>query len=113
MSDQEFCSFEEEPEMALVIGQEFCSFEELSESVKKWEKINFVTLYTRSSRSIEAARRARARARARLCLYGSSYKLVDVLTRQTSKIVRHEAAGDDNRKNSEASTRYGTVWRLY
>ena len=48
-----------------------------------------------------------------LCLYGSSYKLVDVLTRQTSKIVRHEAAGDDNRKNSEASTRYGTVWRLY
>ena len=28
---QEFCSFEEEPEMALVIGQEFCSFEELSE----------------------------------------------------------------------------------
>ena len=68
--------------------------------------------------------RARARARARcnntmivlctrLCLYGSSYKLVDVLTRQTSKIVRHEAAGDDNRKNSEASTRYGIVWRLY
>ena len=31
VSDQEFCSFEEEPEMALVIGQEFCSFEELSE----------------------------------------------------------------------------------
>ena len=57
VSDQEFCSFEEEPEMALVIGQEFCSFEELSESVKKWEKTNFVTLYTRSSRSIEAARR--------------------------------------------------------
>ena len=53
VSDQEFCSFEEEPEMALVIGQEFCSFEELSESVKKWEKTNFVTLYTRSSRSIE------------------------------------------------------------
>ena len=38
VSDQEFCSFEEEPEMALVICQEFCSFEELSESVKKWEK---------------------------------------------------------------------------
>ena len=37
----------------------------------------------------------------RLCLYGSSYKLVDVLTRQTSKIVRHEAAGDDNRKNKK------------
>ena len=57
-----------------------------------------MTLYTRSSRSIEGLR-ARAKARAR--------------ARQTSKIVRHEAAGDDNRKNSEASTRYGTVWRLY
>ena len=56
VSDQEFCSFEEEPEMALVIGQEFCSFEELSESVKKWENTNFVTLYTRSSRSIEGLR---------------------------------------------------------
>ena len=43
--------------MALVSGQEFSSFEELSESVKKWEKKNFVTLYTRSSRTIEAARR--------------------------------------------------------
>ena len=43
--------------MALVSGQEFCSFEEVSESVKKWEKENFVTLYTRSSRSIEAAKR--------------------------------------------------------
>ena len=29
------------------------------------------------------------------------------------EIVRHEAAGDDNRKNSETSTGYGTVWRLY
>ena len=38
-------------------GQEFFSFEEVSESVKKWEKKNFVTLYTRSSRSNEAARR--------------------------------------------------------
>ena len=36
---------------------------------------------------------------------------MDILTRQTSKIVRQEAAGDDNRKNSEASTRYGTVCR--
>ena len=43
--------------MALVSGQEFCSFEEVSESVKKWEKKNFVTLYTTgSSRSIEVAR---------------------------------------------------------
>ena len=38
-------------------GQEFCSFEELAEIIKKWEEVNFVTLYTRSSRSIEAARR--------------------------------------------------------
>ena len=43
-----------EPEMVLVSGQEFCSFEEVSESVKEWEKKNFVTLCTRS---IEAARR--------------------------------------------------------
>ena len=33
-------------------GQEFSSFEEVAESVKKWEKKKFVTLYTRSSRSI-------------------------------------------------------------
>ena len=46
-----------EREMALVSGQEFHSFEELSEGVKNWEKKNFVTLYTRSSRSIEAARK--------------------------------------------------------
>ena len=46
-----------EREMALVSGQEFYSFEELSEGVKNWEKKNFVTLYTRSSRSIEAARK--------------------------------------------------------
>ena len=42
-------------------GQEFCSFEELAEIIKKWEEVNFVTkfvtLYTRSSKSIEAARR--------------------------------------------------------
>ena len=38
--------------MALVSGQEFCSFE-VSESVKKWEKKNFVTMYTRSSRSVK------------------------------------------------------------
>lgn len=56
VSGQEFCSFEE-PEIALVSGQEFCSFEELSQSVKRWEENKFVTLYTRSSRSIEAARR--------------------------------------------------------
>ena len=43
--------------MAIVSGQEFCSFEEVSESIKSWEKENFVTLYTRSSRSIEVARR--------------------------------------------------------
>ena len=43
--------------MALVIGQEFVTFEEFAESLKRWEETNFVTLYTRSSRSIEAARR--------------------------------------------------------
>ena len=43
--------------MSLVTGKEFSSFEELSENVVKWEKENFVTLYTRSSRSVVAARR--------------------------------------------------------
>ena len=43
-------------EMDLVSGQEFSSFEELSKSVQEWEKKNFVTLYTRSSRSVEAAK---------------------------------------------------------
>ena len=38
-------------------GKEFSSFEELSTNVKEWEGANFVTLYTRSSRSVEAARR--------------------------------------------------------
>ena len=41
----------------LIEGREFSSFEELSKSVKKWEEANFVTLYTRSSRGLEAARR--------------------------------------------------------
>ena len=40
-----------ELEMDLISGQEFSSFEELSKSVQEWEKKNFVTLYTRSSRS--------------------------------------------------------------
>ena len=43
--------------MALVSGQEFGSFEELCKSIQEWEKKNFVTLYTRSSRSVVAARR--------------------------------------------------------
>ena len=43
--------------MALSVGKEFSSFEELSCSVKLWEKSNFVTLYTRSSRSIEACKK--------------------------------------------------------
>lgn len=38
-------------------GQEFCSFEDFTEHVKHWEETNFVTLYTRSSRSIEAVKR--------------------------------------------------------
>ena len=41
----------------LVEGGEFTSFQELSKSIKKWEEANFVTLYTRSSRGIESARR--------------------------------------------------------
>ena len=44
-------------EMDLVSGQELSSFEELSKSVQEWEKKNFVTLYTRSSRSVEAAKK--------------------------------------------------------
>ena len=44
-------------EMALVSGQEFCLFEELCKTIKEWEKKNFVTLYTTSSQSIEAAKR--------------------------------------------------------
>ena len=40
--------------MDLVSGQEFSSFEELSKSVQEWEKKNFVT---RSSRSVEAAKK--------------------------------------------------------
>ncbi len=43
--------------MSLATGKEFSSFQDLSETVKKWEKENFVTLYTRSSRSVAAARR--------------------------------------------------------
>ena len=46
-----------ELEMDLISGQEFSSFEELSKSVQEWEKKNFVTLYTRSSRSVEAAKK--------------------------------------------------------
>ena len=42
-----------EQEMALASGQEFYSFEELSEGVQNWEKKNFVTLYTRSSKVLK------------------------------------------------------------
>ena len=41
----------------LIEGGEFSSFQELSKSIKKWEEANFVTLYTRSSRGLESARR--------------------------------------------------------
>ena len=41
-----------------MIGKEFSSFEELVENVVNWEKENFVTLYTRSFRSVVAARRS-------------------------------------------------------
>ena len=41
----------------LIEGGEFSSFQELSKSIKKWEEANFVILYTRSSRSLESARR--------------------------------------------------------
>ena len=43
--------------MELAEGKEFSSFEEVCASIKKWEEANFVTLYTRSSRGLEAARR--------------------------------------------------------
>ena len=41
----------------LIERGEFSSFHELSKSIKKWEEANFVTLYTRSSRGLESARR--------------------------------------------------------
>ena len=41
----------------LIEGGEFSSFQELSKSIKKWEKANFITLYTRSSIGLESARR--------------------------------------------------------
>lgn len=40
-----------------VVGREFDSFNELSSAVKEYEYANSVTLYTRSSRSIEAAKK--------------------------------------------------------
>ena len=42
----------------LIEGGEFSYFQELSKSIKKWEEANFVTLYTRSSRGLESARKA-------------------------------------------------------
>lgn len=39
------------------MGREFSSYEELSLCIKKWEEESYVTLYTRSSRGLEAARR--------------------------------------------------------
>ena len=38
-------------------GTKFSTFEELSQSIKSYEERNFVTLYTRSSRTVEATRR--------------------------------------------------------
>lgn len=42
---------------AFVVGGEFHSFDELSSAVKEYECANSVTLYTRSSRSINAAKK--------------------------------------------------------
>ena len=38
-------------------GTKFSTFEELSQSIKSYEERNFFTLYTRSSRTVEATRR--------------------------------------------------------
>lgn len=43
--------------LELAEGGEFSSYEELAASIRKWEAANLVTLYTRSSRSVEAARK--------------------------------------------------------
>lgn len=40
-----------------VVGKEFSSFEELSNEIIEYEKQFFVSLYIRSSRSIESAKR--------------------------------------------------------
>ena len=43
--------------MELAAGNEFSSFQALSSAIKQWEETSFVTLYTRSSRSVEASRK--------------------------------------------------------
>ena len=43
--------------ISLCVGTKFSTFEELSQSIKSYEERNFVTLYTRSSRTVEATRR--------------------------------------------------------
>jgi len=42
------------PDQVLSKGTKFSSFKDLSEAIEKWEATNFVQLYKRSSRSIEA-----------------------------------------------------------
>ena len=41
----------------LRVGLEYCSYEDLSAMIKNNENLNFVTLYKRSSRTIQAARK--------------------------------------------------------
>ena len=43
--------------MELAVGEEYSSYQELSNAIRHWEESNFVTLYTRSSRSVEASRK--------------------------------------------------------
>ena len=43
--------------MELAVGEEYSSYQELSSAIRHWEGSNFVTLYTRSSRSVEASRK--------------------------------------------------------
>ena len=57
-----------------IVGREFHSFDELSSDVKEYECVNSVTLYTRSSRSIEAAKK---RAPKRHFLEGHVYSEID------------------------------------
>ena len=41
----------------LNFGAKYGSFEQLETAIKRYEEVNYVTLYRRSSRTIEAARR--------------------------------------------------------
>ena len=42
---------------AFTVGSKFDSFDDLSSAIKDYERVNSVTLYTRSSRSIMAAKK--------------------------------------------------------